>query len=81
MRNRCFRQLGIYACAIELAYGIRPKYGTFFMHKRDKPLQTPTVLDGCRYSVKYFTRQFELFDCGERSGEYVAKPGKQCAAA
>jgi hypothetical protein len=51
------------------------------MHKLDKPLQTPTVLDGYRYSVKYFTRQFELFDCGERSGEYVAKPGKQCAAA
>jgi hypothetical protein len=51
------------------------------MHKLDKPLQTPTVLDGYQYSVKYFTRQFELFDRGERSGVYAAKPGKQCAAA
>jgi hypothetical protein len=55
--------------------------GTFFMHKMDKPLQTPAVLDGYQCGVQYFTRQFELFDRAERSGVYVVKPGKSANAA
>lgn len=71
-------QLGIAASALELTYGIRPRYGSFFMHRQDPPFLTPSVLDGYQYSVKFFTQQFALLDKAVRSGIFIAKPGKQC---
>lgn len=72
------QQLGIAACALELTYGVRPKYGTLFMHKMNKPFLPPVVLDGYEYSVEFFTSQFAMLDRGIRAGVFVAKPGKQC---
>lgn len=73
-------QLGIGACAVELAYGIRPKYGTHFMHKNeDKPFSTPVDLGGYQYSVEYLTEQFAMFDQAVNEGLFVARPTKDCA--
>lgn len=78
-------QLAIYACGIELAYGIRPKYGTFFMLKGvgkteedRKYFLTPTVLDGFQYSVEFWTRQLRMFDEAVCNGVFVANVGDQC---
>jgi len=72
-------QLGIGACAVELAYGIRPKYGTHFMHKKEPAFLPPVDLGGYQYSVEYLTEQFSLFDQAVQSGIFVAKPTKDCS--
>jgi len=80
------RQLGLYACGLEKAYGVRPKYGTFFMAKGVSVKGSesrvyflpPISLDGPEYSVEYFTREFAIFDRAVAGGIFLANPGKQC---
>jgi putative RecB family exonuclease len=78
------RQLAIYACGIELKYGIRPRYGTYFMCRgqgRSEPktyFLRPVQLDRPQYSVPYLTSQFEAVECGIRTEVFPAKPGEQC---
>lgn len=79
------RQLAIYASGIELAYGVRPRYGTYFMNRgiggKTKPktfFQRPVELDRPQYSVAYLTREFELADRGIEAGVFPAKPGDNC---
>jgi len=79
------RQLGIYASGIELAYGIRPRYGTFFMNRGTGPrggpktfFQRPIELDRPQYSIEYLTREFEQFEQGIKAGVFPAKPGDNC---
>lgn len=77
-------QLSIYASGIELQYGIRPKYGTFFMLRgvgKEEPkthFLTPTVLDGYEHSVDWWTKQFAMFDAAVKAGTFIAHPGEQC---
>lgn len=72
------RQLGIYACGVELAYGIRPKYGAYFLPRDDVPFQKPYDLGARQYSVDYFTREFAMVEQGIREGIYPANPGRSC---
>jgi len=70
-------QLGIGASVLELTYGIRPRYGSFWMHKLDEPFR-PFELGGYQYSVEFLSDQIGMFDRAERSGIYVANPGQRC---
>lgn len=81
-----YRQLALYACALELSYGIRPRYGTFFMcrgiGRGDKPktyFMRPVELDKPQFSVEYLTREFALAEKAIQEGIFPAKPGEQCA--
>lgn len=73
-----FRQLGIYACGIELAYGIRPKYGAYFLPRDEVPFQRPVDLSSPQYSIAYFTREFAMFEQGVSEGIFPANPGRSC---
>ena len=79
------RQLGFYASGIELAYGIRPRYGTWFMNRgigRSEPktfFQRPVDLGVPQYSIAYLTRELEQFERGIQAGVFPANPGDNCA--
>ena len=79
-------QLGIYACAVELAYGIRPKYGTHFMcrgiEQKDgstRFFMPPAPLDDYRYSIPYYTQQFQMLNAADEGGIFLPNPGDGCA--
>lgn len=78
------RQLAIYACALELLYGIRPRYGTHFMVRglgRSEPKRfflQPVELDRPQYSVAYLAAEFEHMNQGVKAGVFPAKPGEGC---
>lgn len=78
------RQLGIYASAIELAYGIRPRYGTYFMtrgvEKKGETtyFQRPIELSGYEHSVEYLTREFAMVEKGITQDLFPAHPGDNC---
>lgn len=70
-------QLGIYASAIEIEYGIRPRFGSWWMPRREVPFR-PVPLDSYEYSVEFLTKEIAMFDQAVRSGIFIANPGKQC---
>ena len=72
------RQLGIYASGIELAYGIRPKYGAYFLPKDEPPFQKPIDLSAPQYGIRYLEREFQLAEKGITDGIFVANPGRPC---
>jgi putative RecB family exonuclease len=79
------RQLAIYACALELKYGIRPRYGTHFMVRGTGPrngpktfFQRPVELSGPQYSVAYLAQEFAMAEAGIRAGAFPANPGERC---
>jgi putative RecB family exonuclease len=79
------RQLGIYASAMELKYGIRPRYGTWFMVRgvgpKGKPptfFLRPVELDRPQYSVAYLAAEFASAERGIQAGAFPAKPGDNC---
>jgi putative RecB family exonuclease len=78
------RQLGIYASGIELKYGIRPRYGTYFMNRgigRQEPktfFQRPVDLGVPQYSAAYLTRELEQFEQGIKAGVFPSNPGDHC---
>lgn len=72
------RQLGIYACGIELAYGIRPKYGAYFLPRDEVPFQRPVELSGHQYSLAYFEREFAMAERAIQEGIFPANPGRSC---
>jgi putative RecB family exonuclease len=80
-----YRQLGIYASGLELAYGVRPRYGTFFMNRGVGPkagpkthFLRPVELDRPQYSVAYLTAEFEQAEKGIQGGVFPASPGEGC---
>jgi hypothetical protein len=79
------RQLGIYASGIELAYGIRPRYGTYFMTRgverkgETTYFQRPIELSGYEHSIEYLTREFAMVERGIEQGLFPAHPGDSCA--
>lgn len=80
-----YRQLGIYASILELKYGIRPRYGTYFMNRGTGPKGGPKIhflrpveLDAPQYSVAYLTREFERVELGIQAGVFPANPGEGC---
>lgn len=79
------RQLAIYACGLELKYGLRPRYGTYFMNRGTGPrngpkrfFQQPIELDRPQYSIEYLTREFEMAERGIQNGVFPANPGDGC---
>jgi hypothetical protein len=82
------RQLGIYASGIEQVYGIRPKYGAWFMARGTGPrgtppeeltyFQRPVPLDAVKYSLPYLTRQIQMFVRAREQGIFIANPGEEC---
>lgn len=80
------QQLGIYACGIELAYGIRPRYGMYFMTRGIRNAQKevtgyttePIDLSGPEFSVPFFTRQFDMLDIADRQGVYLPHVTELC---
>jgi hypothetical protein len=85
-----YRQLGLYASLVELAYGPehRPRYGAYYMARGTGPrgcdpedltyFQRPVPLDGEQYSVRYLTEQFERFAKARDQGLFLANPGDYC---
>lgn len=71
------QQLGIYASALEIHYGIRPRYGSWWMPQKEDPFR-PVPLDGYEFSVEFLTKEIAMFDKAVRSGIFIANPGKQC---
>lgn len=78
-------QLGLYACGVEMTYGIRPAFGSYFMCKGigkegepKKFFQTPEPLDGYQYSVPYYTEQFKMLDTALEAGIFIPNPGDNC---
>jgi putative RecB family exonuclease len=79
------RQLGIYACLIEMMYGIRPRYGTYFMVRgvgpKGKPptyFMRPVELSAPQYSIEYLTAEFASAERGIQNQVFPAKPGDNC---
>lgn len=80
-----YRQLGIYASLVELMYGIRPRYGAYFMVRgvgpKGKPptfFLRPVELDRPQYSIPYLTAEFASAERGIQAGAFPAKPGDNC---
>lgn len=77
------RQLGIYANGIERTYGVRPRYGAYFMARgtgkdRDVFFQTPVEMNRPSFDFGYLSKEFEMFDLAVKSGIFPANPGDHC---
>jgi hypothetical protein len=80
------RQLATYACGIEQAYGVRPKYGTYFMargiaNKKDdtkRHFLPPVTLDGVQHSREYLSQIYYELSRQVEEGYFLASPGPLC---
>jgi putative RecB family exonuclease len=79
------RQLGIYASGLEREYGIRPRYGSYFMARgtgKDPEsltfFQPVTELSAPQYSYEYLTGEFQRFSAARAQGLFLASPGESC---
>lgn len=79
------RQLGIYATALERKYGIRPRYGSYFMCRgtgKDEDnkvyFQPPAELGGVEYSYEYLSGEFLNLEYGVKFEVFPASPGDNC---
>jgi putative RecB family exonuclease len=77
------RQLAIGASAIQWKYGVRPRYGAFFMARgtgRDRPtyLQPPVELTEAEYSIPYLGGEFRMLNLAVENGIFPAHPGDSC---
>lgn len=68
-------QLGVYALAVEDAYGVRPTHGDFWMFKNGGPT---AAYDLGEYTRERVTRWFADMDRAEAAGIYLASPGDAC---
>lgn len=78
-----YQQLGFYACGVELAYGIRPLMGAFFMARgagrnKDVFLTEPRPLLVPELSIEFFTKQLSAMERGRHNSAFVARVGKHC---
>jgi hypothetical protein len=79
-------QLGIYASGIEIAYGIRPRFGAYFMgrgirnQKNDnvRYVTEPVDLSDPEFSVAWYTRQFDLLEKADEAGIYMPRLSSMC---
>jgi putative RecB family exonuclease len=76
------RQLAIYANAIERTYGIRPRYGSYFMNRGGRSgtdfFQQPIEMNRPSFDFGYLSKEFEMFDLAVQSGIFPANPGDHC---
>lgn len=81
-------QIGLYASCVELAYGIRPLYGSYYMARGFGPRGTepdkltyqmgPMPLTAYELSIPYFTEQLEAMQRGVEAEAFVARVSKDC---
>lgn len=76
------RQLAIYANAIEQTYGIRPRYGSFFMCRGGRSgtefFQAPIEMNRPSFDFGYLSNEFRMFDLAVSQGIFPANPGEHC---
>jgi hypothetical protein len=82
------QQLGFYASGVELACGIRPLFGSYYLARGTGPrgcddddkvyFQQPRPLSGYRYSAEFFTSELAMMDRGIAAGIFMANVGDQC---
>jgi hypothetical protein len=76
-RPHSARQLAIGASLVEARYGIRPRYGAFFMARKGQ-LETPVEMGFPEHSIPYLGNEFRMFDLAANSGIFPANPGDHC---
>jgi putative RecB family exonuclease len=72
------QQLGMYACGVELTYGVRPYWAAYFMNRKGG-LTKPVPTLGYGMSIDFFTKQLAAAERGIEAGVFVASPGSGCA--
>ena len=70
-------QLGLYATAIEMLYGVRPTWGYFWDAQKGEHSQ-PHLLD--LYTADYLAGVYEEAIAGINAGAWLAKPANNCRA-
>lgn len=78
-----YQQVGFYASCIELAYGIRPLMGAFFMARgagrnKDIFLTEPRPLNGPELSIEFFAEQLIAMEKGRAANAFTANVTKNC---
>jgi hypothetical protein len=68
-------QLGVYAEAVEQTYGLRPRWGDYFMCKNNSPTK-PFDLSG--YTAARLGRWFARLDRAVNAGVFIPNPGDAC---
>lgn len=69
-------QLGVYASAIQIKYGVRPSLGAYFSTRKGESLGFES-LD--HLSIPRLTFLFETFVENARKGKYLPMPGDHCS--
>ncbi len=78
------RQLAVYASGVEQKYGIRPRYGAYFMARGSGTgetktyFQTPVPLWLPQHSLGHLAGEFEMLDRGVKNQVFPSHPGEQC---
>lgn len=68
-------QLGVYGVAVEQLYGIRPRWGDYFMCKNNAPTK---AYDLSTYTADRLGRWFARLDRAVNAGVYIPNPGDAC---
>lgn len=70
-------QQGLYATLLEIAYGRRPKYGTFVKVKEDGGVHTP-LAPLAKYDERFFSQLFGGFRAQLETGTFLPNVGDNC---
>lgn len=76
-RPHSARQLAIGASLVEARFGIRPRYGAFFMARKGQ-LDVPVEMSDPEYGIPYLGNEFRMFDLAANGGIFPANPGDGC---
>lgn len=68
-------QLGLYASAVEQAYGIRPKWGAYFMSRKGT---LDDLIDLSPWSVDFFAYEFDAMQAFMDTGYFPPSVGDHC---
>jgi hypothetical protein len=69
-------QLGLYASAIEKVYGIRPKWGGYYMSRKG---ELDDLIDLTPWSIDYYEYQFGAMNAYIDTGWFPPSPGDHCS--
>lgn len=70
-----YLQLGLYACAVEIEYGIRPRLGTYYMTRQGEVTGWES-LD--HFTIPFMTHLFATMDERVKGRNYLPMPGDHC---
>lgn len=82
------QQVAMYACGIELEFGIRPLFGTYYHARGSGPrgadpddlvyFLTPRPLTAYQYSVEFFSKELAMMDRAVEAEIFLARVGEHC---